>query len=1417
MSYGFSATNNYNQVLISSDTKNLHFIGKAYLYSTIKASDYYGGMRQWSFRIGTSKNIAPLPFFSMTGDEYYAISAVRQISTAPNIIITTQPITVIGQIAKYYSWTNGPGAINEGSDNVYSIATTNVATGTVLYWDISPSTSDDFQYTDGSFIIDSAGNGSFQITPTKLFDPYPETAENYTINIRSYLPLTGTVVLSYTFTVNNQTSSDITGFGWTTDSSWGASTLSEGSNMPGTGTPAGTTFIVTATQGNNAVIATSDIITISSDYAETYTFTTLPLTMNEGTAYNVVVSTTNVINGTVIYFTLNSTNKNEFIVDEGSFTINNNSGTFSITPSLFYDPYPETGYTNFTISLNKRYGQNDNLTVVAITTTNNPTINIAAVTTSQTTGLGWQNNALWGTDPITEGVIGSGIPNDTGTTTSTVPTNTFIVTDTNPNNPVIATSDQFAIVNTYLTINANPVLSGANFRAPTSADLTASGYTGGDLANYTSTYGNILLEGQSFTVNLSSSSTTLINGTVFYWDVQALGTGLPVIPMTVYTDGLASPEAITNDFSTRSGSIVINFGAGSFTVPSIRVNEWAMKETKYEFFKLNIRMGAELTGPIIKTVPFQILDQPFTADSLPHWGDPDNQSTRGIVANMNEGTTNNFYVYNGVSGNNSNSNANYYWTINHITTNNSDFTAVSGQITSSKTNATSGFTQPTGIFSITTAADNLTEGLKRFNVSIRIGSITGTIVQTSGEIRLLDTSTSLPPLPRILSTSHANLLIDEAVVGNITVNYTLTLASALSASASTRLYWRINHVTTDALDFVNTNGFVTVAANATTATFSIVIKPGDTAASEQTEYFSVSVVEKAAANYRYWSINHVTTNASDFITTSGVCLPGGYNWWYFYVNATADNLTEGTGTEKFTLSIANSTSGILCTSGQIAITDASQGRARPYIIGSAKVAENVANTYSVFTSGLSDGTYYWRINDITTSTVQNITPTSTGDFTTSWGEVTITNNSGTFSVTAANDGLTEYEEKYTISLVNKAAADKYWTIEHITTNDSDFNNISNYCIPGGYNWWYFNIPVVADYITEGTEKFNIQIRQGSDTGTVLTKSGAISILDTSLGYYSVIPGALTESFVFNATIFTPGVADGTTLYWDINHITTSDLDFVTTFGSFAASTSGATISITAVNYDAAEFDEGFTINVRTQPKYIWEIELIRSGIANTVPEVYIFAEASASALSLTETMGLRVLRDDGSTSFDSRLGPLVINAATAVTQPYNPRPSPGGGLYSEECRSNGQQAGDALAPDLSNYNAYNIANIPNKPIYHYTSLAQAQRQTNAHRDRQECTGFNAYGGCVGYAEEEHWDSDYWCFYRGGIKNFSNTYIHAGWIPVTWNCYWRYSRGASLLGVGYGNGGDNGGGWPYNNETINLSSGVVIIADGALYD
>ena len=79
MAHGFSVLNNNSQVLISNQTKTLHFVGKAQYTRLLGSLNQCGGMRCWQFTITCSST--PLPFFTMPTTDYYAVVGVRQ--TAP--------------------------------------------------------------------------------------------------------------------------------------------------------------------------------------------------------------------------------------------------------------------------------------------------------------------------------------------------------------------------------------------------------------------------------------------------------------------------------------------------------------------------------------------------------------------------------------------------------------------------------------------------------------------------------------------------------------------------------------------------------------------------------------------------------------------------------------------------------------------------------------------------------------------------------------------------------------------------------------------------------------------------------------------------------------------------------------------------------------------------------------------------------------------------------------------------------------------------------------------------------------------------------------------------------------------------------------------------------------------------------------
>jgi hypothetical protein len=90
MSYGFLAVNQNNQVLVSTDTRNLHFIQKLtgprnYNVSAtdtdagiISSTDYFGGVRHWRYTATCS--VTPVPFFSTPTADYYGIARVTNVS-----------------------------------------------------------------------------------------------------------------------------------------------------------------------------------------------------------------------------------------------------------------------------------------------------------------------------------------------------------------------------------------------------------------------------------------------------------------------------------------------------------------------------------------------------------------------------------------------------------------------------------------------------------------------------------------------------------------------------------------------------------------------------------------------------------------------------------------------------------------------------------------------------------------------------------------------------------------------------------------------------------------------------------------------------------------------------------------------------------------------------------------------------------------------------------------------------------------------------------------------------------------------------------------------------------------------------------------------------------------------------------------
>lgn len=269
-------------------------------------------------------------------------------------------------------------------------------------------------------------------------------------------------------------------------------------------------------------------------------------------------------------------------------------------------------------------------------------------------------------------------------------------------------------------------------------------------------------------------------------------------------------------------------------------------------------------------------------------------------------------------------------------------------------------------------------------------------------------------------------------------------------------------------------------------------------------------------------------------------------------------------------------------------------------------------------------------------------------------------------------------------------------------------------------------------------------------------------------------------------------------------------DSSSAYGGFVELTYTVTCLVTPVPFFTMPTGDYYGIaGIKNTTGNTWEIRIIRSGTGGSYPEVYVFADPRA--VQSTEVYGMQVFRDDGTAAFDSRRSPLAVAGGTAVVHTSNPRSSIPG-LSARGCSSGSDHGG--FTPD-SESGAYGISTMPNKPMFHYSSLAQAERQASYYDKDESCTGFD-YGACIGYSTTDEYWSHYWAFYRGGIRRASSN-VYAGWITVRGGCWWSSYSDSDFVGIGTGSDSSNGGQSPYSNETINLNAAAVIIGDASRYD
>jgi len=964
----------------------------------------------------TVSNSAIVPISkTITGTGNTSFKLNLRVDSNSGQIVSTLPIPVVIPQATFV-FSSVPSTINEGASGTFNVTTANVENGTTLYWTINNGTTDstDFGATSGSFTItNNAGSFSVPIA-TNLT---AEGAETFTVSLR-----------------------------------------------------------IDGTSGT--AVATSNSVTIP---AKTYAFSSVPSTILEGASGTFNVTTTNVTNGTTLFWTVEhgTTNSADFGATSGSFTITSNAGSFSVpvATNLFIE-----GAETFTVKIRYLSITGEVVATSGAVTLPAKTYTFTTAPTAINESTGTSGNFVLTTFNVTNGTtlfwtvlnettVDADFASTSGSFTITSNSGTFSVPIST--DATLEGAETFRVQVRYQSITGEIVA--------TSTSVTVSAAT----VTFSSVPSTIN-EGASGTFNVTTNS--ISNGHILFWTINN-GT----------TD--------STDFGATSGSFTITNNAGSFSVP-IATNLFIEGA---ETFTVSVRDGSTSGAVYATSSTVTIPAKTYIFSSIP------STINEGASGTFNFTTTN---VTNGTT---------LFWNIVNGTTVNADFASTSGSFT---------ITNNAGTFSVPIATNLFVEGAETFTVQVRYQSISGELVATSGTV-------TIPAKTYIFSSIPSTIL--EGASG--TFNVTTT-----NVTNGTTLFWTIDNISTVDADFASTSGSFTITSNA--GSFSVPVATNLT--TEGAETFRVQI--------RYQSITGEIVASSASVT-----LPA--KTYAFTTTPTAINESTGTSGNFVltTFNVANGTT-LFWT-----------------VLNGTTVDADFASTSGSFTITSNSGTFSVPIaTDATlegaeTFSVQARYQSITGEVVATSSSVTISAATVTFGSIPSNinEGASGTFNVTTNSISNGYTL--FWTINHITTDSSDFtSNSGSFTITG--NAGSFNVPVANDLLNDSAETFTVSVRDGSTSGAVYATSASVTINDRTF----LTTASTTAIQEGTSVIFTTNAAyaDGTILYYDITGsagITAADFTRNSLTGTYNVLSGFASTTITATSDGSSEGLETFQLNIRTGP------------------------------------------------------------------------------------------------------------------------------------------------------------------------------------------------------------------------------------------
>ena len=507
---------------------------------------------------------------------------------------------------------------NEGASVNFSVETTNVPDGTILYWTVETNTgtinSSDVAALNGFFSVTS-GIGSFTVNITNDFTT--EGVESFVVVLRTnsitgtiraasititvidtsidpvatVTPSSSTIVEDYTVTFNVTTTPPVTGtYYWTTNTISGTISASDFSDSATSGSftitagsgsisrtllfdgtaEADDSFTISVRRDNisGSVLGTSSTVTVA-DMSATVTPDTS--SVNEGSSVIFTISS-NVANGTTLYYT----------IDGVSGTVNS-SDFITATSGSFV--YPTTNTVTTTLS-------ND------ITTEGTETFNLN-IRRSSTSGT------IIGTSPLIT-------INDTSKVTATV-------------TPSISTVNEGNTV--AFSVNTSPSVTGTYYWSTNqiSGTINASDFSDGTLTgSFTITGGvgninrtltsDLTTEGvEEFTISvrtnsttgpiLGTSSTVTISDTSSYNPTVVVGTKLPIYGSAAATPSVLAADGWTQLVSISGDDASLSLSGGAFNpyIYGTAINLYVSSNTYFMSAASNVA-STSFTSPPLRAI-----------------------------------------------------------------------------------------------------------------------------------------------------------------------------------------------------------------------------------------------------------------------------------------------------------------------------------------------------------------------------------------------------------------------------------------------------------------------------------------------------------------------------------------------------------------------------------------------------------------------------------------------------------------------------------------------------------------------------------------------------------------------------------------------------------------------------------------------